>query len=43
MVKKHTGKLEFTDTVRAFGNSAHVVLPRSVIGRKVKVTIEFLN
>jgi putative transposon-encoded protein len=35
-------KMSFETTVRPFGNTGHITLPLSLVGKKVKVTVEVI-
>lgn len=36
-------KMSFETTVRPFGNTGHITLPLSLVGKKVKVTVEVIE
>lgn len=35
--------ISFETTAKPIGNSSHIILPKSLIGKKLKVTIEIID
>ncbi len=41
--KKEISKLEFETVVKPVGNTAHILIPKNLVGKRVKVSIEAID